>query len=45
MIQQSSFSQPLIGDLKSNAAVAHNANGKPIVGGAHTHVTLSAVGL
>jgi len=45
MMQHSSFSQPLVGDLKSNAAVAHNADGKPIVGGAHTYATLSAAGL
>jgi CubicO group peptidase (beta-lactamase class C family) len=45
MMQHSSFSQPLIGDLKSNAAVAHDADGKPVVGGAHTYATLSAAGL
>lgn len=45
MMQHSSFSQPLVGNLKSNAAVAHNADGKPVVGGSHTYATLSAAGL
>jgi CubicO group peptidase (beta-lactamase class C family) len=45
MMQHSSFSQPLKGTLKNNAAVAHNAEGNPIAGGSNNYATLSAAGL
>jgi CubicO group peptidase (beta-lactamase class C family) len=45
MMRHSVYSQLLEGSLKNNAAVAHNANGVPIVGGSHTYAALAAAGL
>lgn len=45
LMGHSVYSQPLEGSLKNNAAVAHNTNGVPIAGGAHTYAALAAAGL
>lgn len=42
---RSTFKQPLPEDMASNAAVAHDRNGKPIVGKWHTYPEMAAAGL
>ncbi|MCJ8318112.1 MAG: beta-lactamase family protein [Colwellia sp.] len=44
-MNNSSYSQPLTGKLKENAALPYRSNGDPVKGGAHTYATQSAAGL